>query len=188
MGSRAVRCGNRVYRWGRVRQWLPRRSAEVRLIWGCNTFVCWYYPHRGYYCSHVLRRMIGGDVERIDLDTEWRTMKKVKIGANAPNTGPRHLAAVETNLLQPCPAIVAHCAVTRYDDGDARRPGWIMVKTQGAMWSVTAKDPDAGASITATGQTLDDALALLDLLLGAEEAPWEPDVYLQNGRTGKRKS
>lgn len=127
-------------------------------------------------------------METIKFDTEWLNVKKVKIVKGSGLDAPRHLAAVESNLFAQLGSIVAHLAVTRYDDGDPRKTGWVTVKTQGAMWVVTAKDPDAAASITATGQTLDDALCLLDLLLGAEEAPWEPDAYLQNGKPGKRKS
>jgi len=37
------------------------------------------------------------------------------------------------------------------------------------------------------GQTLDDALALIDILLTSEEAPWEPDPFLKRQATPPKK-
>lgn len=115
-------------------------------------------------------------------------MKKLNLLASADASRPRHLAAVESNLLCQFPSLIAHLAVTRYDDGDPRQTGWVQLRTQGAIWQVTAKDPDGCASLTATGGSIDDALALLELLLSAPDAPWEPDRFLMANRTGKRKS
>lgn len=107
-------------------------------------------------------------------------MKKKAVGvASTKGDGPSHLAAIETTLLSRHLELVKHCCVTRYDDGDPRKPGWMTIKTMGSAWIVQVKDPDACLSLTATGQTLDDALSLADLLLGSEEAPWEPDHFLK---------
>lgn len=105
--------------------------------------------------------------------------KKVLSQQSASKDGPKHLAAMESTVFQRLHSLVAHCAVTRYEDGDPRKPGWFTIKTMGSAWVVQVKDPDACLSLTATGQTLDDALALADLLLGSEEAPWEPDPFLK---------
>lgn len=116
-------------------------------------------------------------------------MRKKTLGAAAAKAdGPSHLAAIESDVLCKCPELVKHCCVSRYDDGDPRKPGWFTVKTMGSAWVVQVKDPDAALSLTATGQTLDDALALAELLLGSEEAPWEQDPFLKRGVTnGKPK-
>lgn len=177
-----------MFKWTRPSQWTGRKHTHRRLVWGVHTFHIWYTPHRGWWCSHAETRHRGGVLEKTEYPTEWRTVKKIKIAATAPGSGPVHLAAVETNLFHKLPAVVAHCAVTRYDDGEVRKPGWVIIKTQGAMWVATAKDPDACAQIVATGQTLDDAIALLDLLLGAHDAPWEPDPYLKPARPGGRRN
>lgn len=114
-------------------------------------------------------------------------MKKKVLGSAAAKAGgPSHIAAVESDIMGRCAALLAHCAVTRYDDGDPRRPGWFTVKTQGSAWIVQVKDPDAAVSLTAHGQTLDDALCLADLLLGSEEAPWEPDAFLRRSAPSAR--
>jgi len=187
--SVTIRADGRVHRWCRVGQWLPRRGKRVVVIRGCTAFHLWYRPWRGYYCSHAVRRIRGGEESRIDFPLGYQEMRKKKVGTGGDPGGPSHLAAVESNVLTQFPSFIAHCAVTRYEDGDARRVGWINITTRGGAWQITAKDPDAAASITAVGQTLDDALALIDLLLGSEDAPWESDAYLaRNGKGGQKKS
>lgn len=112
--------------------------------------------------------------------------KKIVSGTTQGPDAPKHLAAVESNVFSKLMALVAHCAVTRYDDGDPRKPGWFTVKTMGSAWIVQVKDPDAALSLTATGQTLDDALCLAELLLSSDEAPWEPDPFLKRQGSPKK--
>lgn len=115
-------------------------------------------------------------------------MKKKSPGlSTAGAERPVHLAAMESEIFAKCHELVKHCSITRYDDGDARKPGWITIKTMGSAWVVTVKDPDAALSMSATGQSLDDALQLADLLLGSDEAPWEPDQWLrkEKGKVNK---
>jgi hypothetical protein len=109
--------------------------------------------------------------------------KSVKTGAE----GGKHLAALETTRWGDMLSLVEHCAVTRYDDGDARTPGWITIKTSGAAWLVQVKDPDSASSFTAVAETLDKALETAALLLACDEAPWEPDRWLLAQQSGKRK-
>ena len=100
--------------------------------------------------------------------------------------GVKHLAAVESNVFGRLPSLVAHCCVTRYDDGDPRKPGWFTIKTLGAAWVIQVKDPDSCSQLQATAGTLDDALALAEMLLESEQAPWEPDQWLkQQGKKSK---
>jgi len=93
--------------------------------------------------------------------------------------GAQHLAAAESNVFHKLSKLVEHCCVTRYDDGEPRKPGWFTVKTMGSAWVVQVKEPDTGLSMQCTAQTLDDALALADLMLSSDEAPWEPDAFLR---------
>jgi hypothetical protein len=109
-------------------------------------------------------------------------MKRVKVGEQGTEGGATHLAAVESNVFAKLGALVAHCSVVKYEDGQARRPGWFTVKTMGAAWCVQVKDPDACAQLQATAQSLDDALCLADLLLSSESAPWEPDAFLKRAQ------
>jgi hypothetical protein len=95
---------------------------------------------------------------------------------------------MESNLLAAHMGIVGHCAVTRYDDGDPRKVGWIVIKTLGSAWQIEAKDPDTCCTLRVVQANLDDALGLINLMLESDEAPWEPDTWLQQAAAkGKKK-
>jgi len=157
---------------------------------GCNVVKSWYGPRTGHYATSV------------HLGSEWHppasewscpekhVKKKAPKAAVAGASVAPHLAPLETNVFGKLFNIVSHCCLTRYDDGDARQPGWVTIKTQGSAWVVQVKDPDGCCGMQCIGNTLDDALALADLLLGAEDAPWEPDRFLlaNKARDGKKKS
>lgn len=95
-------------------------------------------------------------------------------------------AAIESQIFEKLVALRAHCCVNRYDDGEPRRTGWFTVKTMGNVWVVVLKEPDTALSLSVTGQNLDDALVLADLMLQSEDAPWEPDAFLKTNTAKKR--
>lgn len=141
-----------------------------------------YLPYRGWVARAVRQRGTIYTCWFDPIQLGGTTVKKKTTGG-VPSTGSAmHLAPVDSDILSRLPAVVAHMAVTRYDDGDSRRPGWVTISTLGSSWKVVAKDPDAAAQCTALGGSLDDALSLLELLLASEEAPWEPDSFLAKGR------
>jgi hypothetical protein len=113
--------------------------------------------------------------------------RKMPSEAVAGSIVPQHLAAVESRVFGTLHNLVAHCCVTRYEDGTPRRPGWWTMKTQGTTWIVQIKDPDGACGLQAMAQSVDDALALADLLLGSDDAPWEPDPFLQDRLPKKKK-
>jgi hypothetical protein len=116
---------------------------------------------------------------------EMVQMKKKKAAADSPSG--RHVAPLESVVLGRHHSIVAHCAVTQYDDGDSRKPGWITVRTMGAAWVIEVKDPDTCQLMRVVQATLDDALTMLALLLDSEDAPWEPDPWAQGAKSKKVK-
>lgn len=117
---------------------------------------------------------------------EVKKMKRRTPPANS--TGQKHLASIESNVLSQCHALIKHCAVTQYDDGEPRKPGWITIKTFGSAWQIEAKDPDSCLCLRVVENSLDEALALLTLLLESEEAPWEQDTWLmQQASKGRKK-
>jgi len=63
-----------------------------------------------------------------------------------------------------------------------------VVDVVGSMWRVIAKDPDSGMQLIVYMPSLDDALLSLELLLGADEAPWEPDPYARPKGSPKKKN
>lgn len=99
-------------------------------------------------------------------------MKRVKVGERS---AVKHLAALESEYLKDVLAVVDSIAMLQYDDGTPRQAGYLGVWVQGSTWVVRISDKDADATLTAEGRTLDEALDLLALLLGAEDAPWEPN-------------
>lgn len=107
--------------------------------------------------------------------SETRLMKR----KNKPSEGSTVTAqaSLRSTILAQCPHVVEHLAVRQYEDGGARQTGRLMVDVVGSMWRCLAKDADSGMQLVVYMPSLDDALLSLELLLGADEAPWEPDPY-----------
>jgi hypothetical protein len=124
---------------------------------------------------------LDGDYYLWDESYTWygdvTAMKKKVRKAEASDL--HHLASVESNVFARMHGLVAHCATTKYEDGDVRRTGWVTIKTMGSAWVVECKDPDTCATLRVVQQSLDEALLLAAMLLESDEAPWEPDTWLQ---------
>jgi hypothetical protein len=130
-------------------------------------------PFRGWFTTEVRVKtwgLVPGDGRLLEVRRR-PSVKKVKL---SDRSGVKHLAALETEYLRDCMAVVEQLALLQYDDGTARQPGYLGVWTQGSAWVVRVQDKDAEAQLTAEGRTLDEALDTLAHLLGAENAPWEP--------------
>jgi len=177
------------FRLGRARpcRWTPRRKTLFHVFWGCIRLSVWYRPWRGFYLAAVTWADRQESVVVPQPVTKGHRVKKRKPGGSSTDAVALHLAPIESNVFAKLFNLVQHCAVTRYDDGESRQPGWFTVKTAGSAWVVQVKDPDSCCSLQAIGNTLDDALALADLLLGADDAPWEVDRFLKKQEAEKRK-
>lgn len=109
-------------------------------------------------------------------------MKRVKLVS--PEEEPaQHLASMECDYwdgrLIP---LVAFLARTRYDDGEARKPGEMRVRTKGSSWEIQLIDHDARAHCRLVTSDLDDCLAMVVLGLETEEMPWELADWLPKPR------
>lgn len=155
--------------WVRGHPWLivSRRGYGVTL---------WAFSHLGVQVRLWPRLSWYGDLLMV---------KRKKASAEGQTVS--HLAPMETNVLARCQALVEHCAATQYDDGEARRPGWFTVRTRGAAWEIELKDPDTCSRLVVIQQSLDDALALAQILLESEEAPWERDPWLAQAAGRQKK-
>lgn len=172
----------------RVRQWARRSTFTLWLSWLDRTVEVLYQPRTGYIPMGVTKGRGGrGPVIAVYAEPEV-TMKRKSTVVTGSAGGPSHIAPIDCTTLSQFPSLVAHCCVTRYDDGEPRRPGWLTIKTLGAAWIVQVKDPDGACGLTATSQTLDDALTLAELLVSSDDAPWEPDPFLRrsNGKNPKK--
>lgn len=111
--------------------------------------------------------------------------------ANEPAEGkavPTHRAPMETQLFQKLPNVMAHLAVNRLDDGSPRRPGSVIVMSSGSGYRLIAKEPDESLELEAYGETIDDAFAMLELLLGTDDCPWQPEREWRGKGAQKKKT
>lgn len=171
---------------GRPRRWLPRRAVHY-LCWSGD----WRYriewrPRKGLLLV-MGERPMKPDLKpaKVTFAKGWPVMKKRQTKAAMGDAN--HLAPMESERFRDLLALVEHMAVRKYDDGDPRETGWVTLKTQGAAWAVQVKDPDACCSFTCVGETLDKALETAALLLSCDEAPWEPDTFLQAAAARKKR-
>lgn len=166
-------------------RWVPHARAEFFVLYGGRRFLLHSVPFKGM----CVVGWWGPGAYASEFDPpgrRWEFPSMKRKGAATETKGARHLAAVESELFRDMMSLVEHCAVRVYDDGEAREPGWVTIKTQGAAWCVQVKDPDAAVSFTAIGDTIDKALATAALLLSCEEAPWEPDNFLKAQQAKKK--
>lgn len=141
-----------------------------RLTWG---------PWDGYWVESWAR-IVNGQVASFGFfDKKELTMKRPDPRRNMGGSGPVHLAGVESEVLRILPQVVAHLTHIRWDDGQPRQPGTVTLRTRGAMWVAEARDFDSAARLVVTASTVDDVLVLLDQMLGSDDAPWEPDRFLE---------
>jgi len=156
-------------RTGRLEWWLVAKRGFGVTLWATihEGVVNPFWPTCSWYGDLLMMKR---RVQRQDAET------------------PPHLAPIETEVLNRCIPLVAHCAATKYDDGAPRKPGWFTVRTRGSAWEIEIKDPDTCSRLVVIQGTLDDALALATMLLDSEEAPWEPDPWLakMNAPRGKK--
>lgn len=164
--------GNRWIR-RRVGRYAPMGDFTFWVLTGRDIRRMYAKPFQGI--QHVETRSLslrsvphsGAVLERKELVP----VKKVRI---ADKAAVRHLAALETELLRDHLSVVEHLALLQYEDGSPRQTGYLGVWTQGSQWMARITDKDGDATLTAGGRTLDEALTLLAMLLGADDAPWEP--------------
>lgn len=161
----------------RPRRWMGRSPVVFFLLTRTHRYALSFRPGKGI---HVwLRYPRNVSAEQLSRpDREWKTPEMKKKASAVAAGDANHRVPLESEFFRDLMSLVEHCALVKYDDGDPREPGWFTIKTQGAAWCVQVKDPDAAVSFTAVGATLDKALETAALLLGCDEAPWEPDTWL----------
>jgi hypothetical protein len=171
---------------GRPRRWFPSGLALLKLTFGRRTYSVRLWGRRFLFIygwtdiAAVSQNWINPENWRATPNMRKRQAKNLSGDQKA-------LAPVESDVFHDLLPIIEHCCVRKYDDGDAREPGWITIKTQGSAWVVQVKDPDSACSFSAVGETLDKALASAALFLSSDEAPWEPDRFLQSQQTRSKK-
>lgn len=91
---------------------------------------------------------------------------------------PQSELSSESKLFGKMPRLTEYLTRVTYDDGEIRTPSYFTLRNRGASFEVTLYDPDSGGRLPVNGVTLDEVFFALEKLLGAEDAPWQPDRYL----------
>lgn len=165
-----------------------RHPQVVHLVVRLDLVVVFgYLPFAGWYPVAIRDHVVAGRELHRYLSQKELVVKKRTPALSNPESSAQHLAAMESAVFSKLHAIIKQCAITRYDDGDARTPGSCFISTQGSMWRVTVTEPDSCLKLTMMAQTLDDALAGITLALESESIPWELDAYAASRAKNKKK-
>lgn len=179
----------RGHRWigRRPRRWAPKGGYYFYVLTRDYRFGMAAKPFKGICRVSCWTRSASaaGPAGTLVRRWEYPSMKRVK---RSDRAAVKHLVALETECFRDLMPLVEHCGLLQYEDGEPRQPGWFTVRAQGAAWQVVVKDPDSASSFSVVAKTLDEAFGTASLLLGCEEAPWEPDAYLaqQQARSKKK--
>lgn len=176
--------GNKVMHWRRgwcakkVGQWLPRSGEKmIRVVGPRHWLLVQWLPREGYWV--VASGEVGKPYTQpfyFNPRYQGDAMKR----RQAARPGDTVIPALPSASVHwpKLPAIREFISATKYDDGTPRTPGYITVRNRVTMYEVTMYDPDGAARICTRAPKLDDALSLMEQLLGVEDAPWEHDRYL----------
>lgn len=172
-----------------------RRAGQVLPKWGEKRVVIarwgvWYTAHwlhgEGYRITGW--RPAGAPVGQLTRAGE-HPLKERRVKRRTPaevGLPPIPLPS-DSKLFHKLPLLREFLSATAYDDQSIRTPGYFTMRNRGGSYEVTVYDPDAGLRCAVRAATIDDAFAGVELLLGAENAPWEVDSYLSDQLAKKRK-
>jgi len=169
------------------RRFAPRRGGDFLLVGLAVDILVRYVPFHGLHAVASYVPSVVRGVPIVVWSRPERSMKRPQSKAAEPGAGPLHVAPIETNVLGGFANLISHLVELRYEDGTPRRTGWVLIKTLGPSWVTEVKEPTAGVRMTVTGPTIDDMLALVDLVLGADEPPWEVDPWAKPQNSKKSK-
>lgn len=94
---------------------------------------------------------------------------------------------MESKVLHRFLALRQFLSARSYEGGGVRLPGKMWLDGGASGYSITLKDVDQALQITVRAGTLDDVFSAAELVLGAENAPWEVDQYQAERRAEKKK-
>lgn len=86
-----------------------------------------------------------------------------------------------------CPELASWLCDGTYSDGCVKGEVSITLRRNVTTVSAVLKIEDGGLCMRASGDTPDDALVALELMLNADQCPWEVDPYPLGGHKKKKK-
>lgn len=168
-------------------RWLPQSPARFFLWVDRDTkFDLQWIPRAGISLLAVHLDPLS-EMPRVVPGYRMEEVMKRRTAKVNDGKAPKHLAPMESDFLCRLVPLIEHVACTAYDDGEPRKVGWWTLRTVGAAYQIEVKDPDTCSRLVITGATLDEVLILASTLLASEDAPWEPDPWLQAAQRKNKK-
>jgi len=117
------------------------------------------------------------------------TLGGVKVRRPEVNNRTEHsLAEMDKVSFKEWPNLRSFFLSTTYEGTEAlREPGLLMLSVSMAGWSATLKDTTAMTQLRVQGPTWEELQLLLDSFLADPKAPWVPDLWARQRRSGRRK-
>jgi len=84
-------------------------------------------------------------------------------------------------------SLIAHLALTKYDDGSPRTPGKVKIEVKGALWQISLEDLDTASVLRVSAPTFHEMMQQANLLLESTDTLWEPAHWLQKPEPKKRR-
>lgn len=121
-----------------------------------------------------------------EIDREWEKMMPKKPSAEQlPDLkllGPAHGA-----WHVPFPELASWLCDTVYTDGSPKGDATLTLRRFNSQIAALLKVEDGSLCMRAVGDTPDEAMIALELLLTSEKPPWEIDTYPLGAKKGKKK-
>jgi hypothetical protein len=105
-----------------------------------------------------------------------------KPGQNGSKTGGPPPSESSAGFLRDFNDLREFLCATSWPDGSARQPGTLLVMTGGSKWTLKVRDPNGSRYAFYSANTLPDAMAGLDLGLGADDLDWREDKPIRDRR------
>lgn len=162
---------------------LPRPQPVTRekrywFNWGRLRFHLAWQPYVGLFFTSASDPGTGREVSAYlcPLKTE-RIVKRVVLASVMEAIKPA--LPWESKTLSKFPTFSHFMTDTTYDDGTPRTPGRWWWNNLSTTFEVILFNPDAGARLPVVAPTIDEMFAALEMITKAENAPWQPDKFLQ---------
>lgn len=149
---------------------------------------CWrrklYYPC--YVCegrwslSEVVERAHRGLLPPIERE-EW-IVPLPKPGSNGSSGSSKPPEASSAGCLTPFADLTAFLCSAQWPDGSPRGLGTLLVTAGKGKWTLKVKDPNGNRYAFYSANTLDDALAGVDLGLSTDELDWRDEKPFEGQR------
>lgn len=164
-------------RWGERRYIIDRGPLWVKVIW----------EKLGGY--RLLASLCGRSPAHAELCNWEPEVWPVPIKRKSPSgeMPPVPALTVQTKILMKCHLLMEFITATAYEDGTVRTPGYFTIRNRTIEFECTLYDPDGGVRCAVRARDMDNLLAAVETLLGAEDAVWEQDQYLMSRRPKSRK-